>query len=215
MQFNPLVAALLVSSLIGAVFLLTGLHALKKLQLFRAFRHLVITLLCLSITAASGILLVANHGYRELVAEQLAATVSVSPDGKQRFTALLALPDGTRDTFALSGDQVYIDAHILKWNPLLNVIGIRTMYELDRIGGRYADIGDEQSKPRTIYPLSKNRILNMYVLRRRFTFLRPLLDARYGSAAFVPAGSKATFSITVSASGLVAREAQPDGKLER
>jgi hypothetical protein len=205
MTINPLIAVVLVASLIGAIFLLNGLHAVRKLQLFRAFRHFVIMLLCMTVSGATGILLVANRGYRALTNEELAATVTIVPVGKQRFIACVTMADSSRDTFQIAGDMLYVDAHILKWNPLLNILGIGTSYELDRIGGRYLDIEDEKEKKRTVYSLSENRLINMYALRRAFAMLNPLLDAEYGSATFAEADRAATRRVMVSTSGLLIR----------
>ncbi|MBN1576456.1 MAG: hypothetical protein JW913_07890 [Chitinispirillaceae bacterium] len=206
MLMNPLLAIMLVTSLIGAIFLFTGLHAIKKLQLFRAFRHGMIMVICLSITVLSGVLIIANHGYRNLTREELAATVVVEPAGKQQFNARFTLPDSTVSLFTIAGDLLYVDAHILKWHPLLNLLGVHTTYELDRVGGRYHSLGDEQTRPRTVYSLSKTRVLNMYHLRRRLAALKPLLDAEYGSATFTQAEKAATLRIMVSTSGLLVRE---------
>ena len=43
----------------------------------------------------------------------------------------------------MAGDQIYVDAHILKWTPAANLIGLHTAYELDRVAGRYDNIEQE------------------------------------------------------------------------
>ena len=206
MHINPLLVVLLFSSLIGAIFLFNGIHAIKKVRLFRAFRHGIITIISLSITVVSGVLIVANHGYRNLTREECAATVDIEPVGKQRFIARFTLADSTAGEYSVAGDMLYVDAHILKWNPLLNLFGIHTTYELDRVGGRYLSLEEERTKPRSVYSLSKSNVFNMYRLRRRITALKPLLDAEYGSATFTPADKPAVVRIMVSTSGLLVRE---------
>jgi hypothetical protein len=46
---------------------------------------------------------------------EVAARLSMRPTGPQRFTATVQFPDGRSKTFEMAGDEVYIDAHILKW----------------------------------------------------------------------------------------------------
>jgi hypothetical protein len=210
MHVNPLLVVMLFSSLIGAIFLFNGIHAIKKVQIFRAFRHGMITLISLSMTVLSGVFIVANHGYRNLTREECAATVEIDPTGKQQFVARFTLADSTAGEFTIAGDMLYVDAHILKWNPLLNLFGIHTTYELDRVGGRYLSLEDERTKPRTVYSLSKSSVLNMYRLRRRIAALRPLLDAQYGSATFTEAQKATTLRIMVSTSGLLVREGETE-----
>ena len=61
-------------------------------------------------------------------------------------------PDRPEMTFTLAGDQIYVDAYILKWTPMANVLGLHTADELDRVAGRYDDIAQETPRPeRTIF----------------------------------------------------------------
>ena len=48
--------------------------------------------------------------------------------------------------------------------------------------------------------------MDLFSLRRRYTFLAPLLDAEYGSAAFVPVAEPAELELRVSATGLLIRQ---------
>ena len=103
------------------------------------------------------------------------------------------MPDGSEKIFSLAGDQLYVDAHILKWKPLANIFGLHTSYELDRVAGRYSILNDETTKVRTVYSLSREKPLNMFDLRQRFAMLNPLLDAEYGSATFINSNSPEEF----------------------
>ena len=82
------------------------------------------------------------------------ARIAVKPAGPKRFTAVFRFPDGKETTYELAGDEIYVDARILKWHPYANMIGLHTAYELDRVAGRYHDIADERSAPRTVHALS-------------------------------------------------------------
>jgi hypothetical protein len=41
------------------------------------------------------------------------------------------------------------------------LLGLHTGYELDRVGGRYDLVQDEQGKPRTIFPLRPERAVDV------------------------------------------------------
>jgi hypothetical protein len=206
MSINPLLVIMLICSFFGAFFLIASIHAVKKIRLFRALRSSVFMVLFVVLTALSGILIIANHGYRALLQEELAATVTIEPMDARLFTARVKLPDGTVSSYVINGDQLYVDAHILKWHPWLNLVGVHTTYELDRIGGRYITLEDERTKPHTVHTLSKSKVLDMFNLRRRWMALKPLLDAEYGSATFIGSDRPATFQVMVSTSGLLVRE---------
>ncbi|OGW34982.1 MAG: hypothetical protein A2X58_10455 [Nitrospirae bacterium GWC2_56_14] len=205
---NPLIVAAMLFALLGLTFLILTIAALKKRKLFGSAFQFVVALLMISLSALFGTISIAIEGYRALIFEELAATVKVEPTGEQKFIARFSLPDGSEKVFSLAGDQLYIDAHILKWKPLANIFGQHTSYELDRVAGRYALLNDETTKVRTVYSLSKDKRLDMFELRRRFTFLNPLLDAEYGSATFINTNSAEEFKVLVSTTGLLIRKTE-------
>ena len=207
----PLVIAACAFGLLGILLVLSGLAALLRLRPMRFALRTVFGLLLLSLGALAGGIGVGMRGYRALTREDVAARVAVRPLGAQRFEATFRVPDRPDLTFELAGDQIYVDAHILKWTPMANVLGLHTAYELDRVAGRYDDIAQERSAERTIFPLGEERPVDLFGLRRRFTALAPLLDAEYGSGTFVPVKRRATFEIRISTSGLLIREVTPQG----
>lgn len=209
---NPLFIVSGISFGAGVLFLLSAARNLKKFRLIRVFKNTLSMIFCLLITAVSGLILIANHAYSSFSKETLAAVIAVKPQGEQQFIARVSLPDSSSTEYNISGDMLYIDAHILKWNPILNRIGIHTSYKLDRIGGRYNSISDEQEKPRSVYSLGKRKIIDLYSLRKKFLALRPLLDAQYGSATFISAEKAAVFHVMVSTSGLLVREDSKSSK---
>ena len=88
----------------------------------------------------------------------------------------------------------------------MNVLGLHTDYELDRVSGRYADIEGERSMPRTVFSLAERKPVDLFDLRRRWEVLAPFVDAEYGSATFVPArGEPSVWELRVSTSGLLIR----------
>ncbi len=91
-------------------------------------RNLLVTLLMSALSALFGTISISTYGYQAFTKEELAATVVVTPISKQKFNAQFIMPDGTRKNFELAGDQLYIDAHILKWKP--NCKCIRASYFL-------------------------------------------------------------------------------------
>src|SRR5262245_27860075 len=155
---------------------------------------------------------VSVHGYRALTYEQVVATIRTAPTGPQRFSALVTYPDGRAETFDIRGDAIYIDAHILNWQPWVNILGLHTVYELDRVAGRFDGLADERNRPRTVYSLALPKPLDLFDVAKGFPGLTALVDAQYGSATFVGARDRAAYEILVSTSGLLARPvAMPQG----
>jgi len=198
----------LIVGAIGFLFIIAALAALARRKPLRTFSHLVVATLCLAVAGLFAMIGVATQGYQAFTQETVAASVQVEPLGEQRFRARLRMPDGREVVHELAGDELYVDAHILKWKPIANFFGLHTAYELDRIAGRYSNVQEEQARLRTVYALGEDRPVDMFTLRKRYVMLAPLLDAEYGSASFVPADGK-TYEVRVTTSGLIIREAPP------
>lgn len=203
---SPFGLAGLVFGIVGALLLLSGLGALIRLRPFRFVSRTIFGLLLLAIGALAATIAIGTHGYTELTREDIAATLLVQPTGPQRFSATVRYPDLREVKFELAGDEVYVDAQILKWKPIANVFGLHTAYELDRIAGRYRSIDHERSAARTVFRLGRDKPLDLFDLRRRYTFLAPLVDAEYGSASYVVVSRPAEIELRVSTTGLLMRE---------
>jgi hypothetical protein len=209
---SPLVIAAVVLGILGFVLIGAGITALFRVRPLRFALRTLSGLLLLTLGALAGTVGIGLIGYRALTREEIAARVLVKPTGRQQFTATFEIPDRPAMTFDLAGDEIYVDAHILKWTPLANMLGLHTSYELDRVEGRYIDIEQERSAGRTIYPLAEARPVDLFGLRRRHEFLAPVLDAEYGSGTFVPVTRPASFEVRVSTTGLLIRDTTPGPK---
>jgi hypothetical protein len=204
---SPFLLAALLLGALGIVLMLAGLVALFRARVLRFVVRTLLGLLLISLGALAGGIALGVQGYRALTREDVAARLFVRPSGNQRFAATVRYPDGREVGFDVAGDEIYVDAHILKWKPIANVLGLHTSYELGRIAGRYRDIEQERSAPRTVYSLAPTRPVNLFDLRQRYAFLGNVMDAEYGSATFVPVTRPAELEVRVSTSGLLMREA--------
>lgn len=159
-----------------------------------------------SISALAATLSVSTQGYRALTSEEVAMTITTLPTGPHAFQAYVEFPDGRDTTLAVAGDQVLVDARILKWRYLGNLIGLHTQYEFDRLTGRYVDITDERTRQRTVHSLGAEKPVDLYDLLQRYSFLRLLVDAEYGSATYLDVREPVRLQVSVSTTGLLVRE---------
>lgn len=208
---DPLVVVALVFALLALIFFWRAVRATrrKRKRFRRVATHGTFGLLMLMTALLFSTLTVSTWGYRALTREEVVLTVTTTQTGPQRFDAMVEFPDGGMEIYSLSGDEFYVDARILKWKPVANFLGLHTEYELDRISGRYISLQDEQNRPRTLYPLSAAKPLDLFELRRTYPLLAPLVDAEYGSATFTPADDAARFEVLISTTGLLVRRVPP------
>ena len=212
MPTSALTITATVLALMGLLLFLVGMRSLRAKQYYRTGTSLVLSLMLAFMAALVGLVAVSTQGYRALTRERTAAVVEVQPTGAKSFDAVFTFPDGRTAAYHLRGDQLYVDARILKWKPIANLLGVETAYKLDRVSGRYFELKDEQSKPRTVYALSRHEALDLFELRLKYAILRPLVDAEYGSASYLRVDKPATFDVQVSITGLLLRRVPPRKK---
>ena len=206
---SPFGLASLAFALMGALLILSGLGALLRLRPFTFVGRTLFGLLLLAVGTLAAAVAIGTHGYAALTREDVAATLIVQPTGPQRFVATVRFPDLREVRYELAGDEVYVDAQILKWKPIAHMLGLHTAYELDRIGGRYRSIDEERASARTVFSLSRDKPFDLFDLRQRYVFLAPLLDAEYGSATYVAVTRPTELELRISTTGLLMREIKP------
>jgi hypothetical protein len=204
----PLFPFAVLFGVLGAILVLASIVSFVQVRLPQFAFRLLLGSLLLALGSLAGAISIGMMGYRALTREDVAAHIVVKPAGRQRFIATFRFADGREATYELAGDEIYVDAHILKWHPYANMIGLHTGYEIDRVAGRYHAIKDEREAMRTVHVLARDKALDLYALRRRYAFLAPVFDAEYGSATFVPVTRPAELELRVSTTGLLMREAQ-------
>jgi hypothetical protein len=196
----------LVTGLIGALLVALAVWAGKQRRLLRSLVSVLSALLCLALASLFAAVTIGIHGYRALTAEEVAAVVQTEPVGPQHFRATVTMPDGHVGQFDILGDALYVDARILKWKPIVNILGLQTAYELDRVGGRYNAVPDERHRPHTVFPLGQDHMVNVFgFVHRHPTVLAPLVDATYGSGTFISVARPAKYEVRVSTTGLLIR----------
>jgi hypothetical protein len=204
-------ALALFSGFSSVVLLVVFLHSVRRRRNLSALLALLAAVTAGLISTLAVTVLVGTRGYSALTREETAAWIRTVPDGEQRFVAHFRLPDGRLEAFEIAGDELYVDAHILKWKSVANLLGLHTAYELDRVAGRYSTLDDERHSDRTVYSLAPTRSIDLFYLRRASEVLAPLVDAEYGSASFIAARDTALWELRVSTSGLLLRQAELPG----
>ena len=203
----PLIAIAAVVGVIGLVLALASIPALARSRYGRFAVRAVLGLVLLVAGIGLGVIALGVEGLHVLRLDQTVATVIVKPTSPQHFSATVRFPDGHEESFDLAGDDVYLDAHIVKWKPLVDLLGLHTSYRLERIGGRYEDIGQENTALRTVFPLGEPQVVDLAALAKRFP-LAAFFDAEYGSTTYVPVKEPQTLTLQVSSTGLLIRPAE-------
>lgn len=125
----------------------------------------------------------------------------------QQYLATIAYGDFCQDEqYTLYGDQWRLDAQFLKWRPWANLLGFDALYRIERLGGRYQSLVQENSAPHLSHRLSPKQRLDLpEVLARHEGVLSPV-DTLYGSSVYDGMDENMLFRVYRGQSGLLVRK---------
>ena len=155
--------------------------------------------------AASIMLAFSYYGYGRLIDETLVSRIEFTEFAPGEFTARVMIDGKTDRLLDLRGDEWQMDARVVNWKPPATLLGLDPIYQLDRLSGRYSDIGDEMTEERTVHALSDELTLDVWRVARKFPVLMPGVDAYYGTATYLPMADGARFEVTLTRTALIAR----------
>jgi hypothetical protein len=206
----PSNAITILIALFGLLLLALACQRLYRARFLAATGSALMGFLLLAISALLFVISLNLHTYARLTHEKPVAEIVFEGRGPQQFRATLAeVPSGEMQLFTLAGDEWQLDARVLKWRGWANLLGLDAQYRLERIGGRYRDIEQERNAQRTVYPLSENPGLDLWMLSTQYPRWLPFVDAVYGSATYMPMADGARYEISITQSGLIARPMNP------
>ena len=152
-----LAVVVIACGILAAAFAVRAVHRGRRGHPLAGLVHGLVAGVVLAVAAAAALVGVNLQGYMRLTNETPAAEVRFRQQGDRRFAAEVLYPDHTREAFDLAGDEWQLDARVLKWHAPATMLGLDTALRLDRIGGRYRDVANERSEPRTVYELAGAR----------------------------------------------------------
>ena len=146
------------------------------------------------------------YSYERLTYEQPIAELTFNQVEKQLFQVEISYQnDNETDIFLINGDEWQIDARVIKWHGWVQLLGLNAQYRLERISGRYTDIEEERQKTRSVYSLGPRDEIDYWKLINDYKKWLRWVDAYYGSATYLPMSDNASYLISLTQTGLIAR----------
>jgi hypothetical protein len=183
---------------------LAGAIVLFRQQWFVQWLKGTAGLLCVGLAVYFSMFALNLFSYQSLTRESPVATVSFREVAPQTFSATVTQPNGQASQYELNGDLWQLDARIIKWKGLFAMLGFSPGFQLDRISGRYLALEDELSLSRTVYEVGTPAI-GFDIWQNAHDGWSLMIDAKYGSATYLPMADGAIFEVTMSNSGLIGR----------
>jgi hypothetical protein len=196
--------AIIVFAVLGVILFILGIQRVWRRRVLTGSLEGLVGLLLLAIAALMAAISINLYTYDRLTHESTIAEVSFQEIGPQHFLASIMFKNNAK-ILDLRGDEWQIDARVLKWRGMAVLIGFDTLYRLDRLSGRYREITQERTGLRTVHSLSEEQGLDLWMIGRRYAHWIPWVDAVYGSATYMPMVDGASYTVSVSSTGLLAR----------
>jgi hypothetical protein len=187
----------------------------KRVGIITSTLRFLFILLLIAVSLTMLLLGAFMQSYTAFTHRELAATVTCTPvPGTEDLMILELVTLDSPQTalirrYRLRGQQWSIEGHILKWDDWLNFIGLRTVYKLTRVRGRYLRTEDEKNKPATVYSLVANEEDPRWRWLYEYGARLPFVQAVYGNTVFTFPSETKNFGIYVTTSGfMIAEEGQ-------
>lgn len=197
--------AFVILGLLGLILFILGIRRIWRWKMLSGGLQGISGALLISLALLVASLATNLHTYQRLTHENPVATLRFEQLGPQYFRAVLARPDTPAEIYELRGDEWQLDARVLKWKGFATVLGLDSGFQLERLSGRYHDIQQENSAPRSAHPLYTSEGVDIWSLARQYPRWLPWVDAVYGSATYMPMVHGASYQISLTQSGLIAR----------
>jgi len=189
---------------LGIILFIMGIRRIWRGGIIAGSLEGLIGFLLLAVAALMVVISINLYTYDRLTHESKVAEISFQEIGPQHFGSTLKFKDKI-EILDVRGDDWQIDARVLKWRGIAVLFGFDTLYRLDRLSGRYRNIDQERTAPRTVYGLSEGKGLDLWLMAKKYKRWIPWVDALYGSATYMPMVDGASYTVLVSFTGLLAR----------
>jgi len=180
------------------------------LDIYRTMKRvIVLPFISAFLVAGLIVLLVIGNIYTfyRLTDEAPIAELTFLETGPEQYQATITYGDFCEaEQYTLYGDQWRLDARFLKWRPWANLFGLDSMYRIERLGGRYRDVGDENSGPQFAYKLYQAPHIDLATIFQEYDGIFSPVDTLFGSSVYEDMDVNFRYRVFRSQSGLLVRK---------
>ena len=198
------------SALLGLLLLWRGMHNTfnSDLHKVRGLLQLVSAGTLISLSTLIFIACINLNTYKNLNQETPLASIEFEELKHEpgRFIATLSMHDGLTRRYELKGDQWQIDARIIKWGSTAIHLGLKPLYQLERLSGRYSHTDEQNAFKQTANELLISKGIDIWELAQQFKSYLPFIDASYGSATYQSMQNGLQYDIFLTNTALITKQ---------
>jgi len=188
------------SFLLGVAFTTFGVWLLFKRKILAASLNTAAGCSLLSISIIVALIFLNVHTYNRLTSEQLLAVIEVGLSTDTGIPVTVQTDEMQR-VFILNSREWQMDARFLKWKSWAYLLGSEPVVRLENFAERYPLPQGSQSARYSLL----DDIPVLAELGSSLSDWFGIVDSYYGSAVYMPVAEGATYRVSASVSGLIAR----------
>lgn len=201
MQYDGLACAL---ALLGVLTLLVALRILLNASWFLGWLRGTCGLAFLALAGLAGLVAYDLYGYTAIEPAKPLVTLSFKAEGPQRYQVTL-LEGGHERTVTLEGDMWQLDARLIRWKGLAELIGLEPGYRLERLSGRFLAIEQQAMAQHARVQLAESPYgVDLWRWLRLNQRDLLMFDPQALRVAYLPIAADAVYRVNLTPAGLLA-----------
>jgi hypothetical protein len=207
LSFVPIAGV--VSGLIALLlfFLLIKRLRNRKKRVFICLIHFLFVIIFALISSIFILLYASLKGYEHFTYNRPIFTVECSLKQDDSFVLKFSQLDGEERParfYRIKGQQFVIEGHIVKWEDFFVTVGMKPIYQVTRLTGRYVSINDEKNKERSVYEIEEET--NVWRWLMKYGEKIPGIDAVHGISSFKDAVENKKLTVYITHDSFVIKE---------
>jgi hypothetical protein len=107
-------------------------------------------------------------------------------------------------SYLIKGQQFVVEGHIVRWENFFVTVGMKPLYQVTRLTGRYVSINDEKGKERSVYEIGEETKMWRWLMQ--YGEKIPGIDAVYGTSSFKDAFENKKYIVNIVHNAFVIKE---------
>jgi hypothetical protein len=190
-----------IPAITGLLFCVLAWRAFDWDRTVWGYLHSVFAVIAFLVAVVVGVIGYALSSYELLSGEELAADVQLRKQEGGGYTAMVTYPSKRFQVYDLTGDQWRVEARLIRWEGAPRLPGLEAFYRLERLSVRSKSAAPD-AQPAEL-PLPPPDRLDLWKMIDSMKV--PGLGAVNVTANFLPVADGASFGVSISPAGIVAR----------
>lgn len=207
LSFIPIAG--MVSGLISLLLLFLFIKRLKKRRkrVLICIIHFLIVIIFALMSTIFLLFYTSLKGYQNFAYNKPIFSIECPIKGDDYFE-LKFIPLDDKDAqvkyYRVKGQQFVIEGHIIKWENFFVAVGMKPLYQVTRLTGRYVSFNDEKERERSVYELTEETMMWRWLMQ--YGEKIPGIDAVYGVSSFKDAVEYKKYIVSITHNAFVIKE---------